>query len=291
MRRMREGWPKPGSAVPRSLAIRARAGDPVEEPRALVTAGRDAIADDGSDRPAAPPIRRGNRAIQESTVANAMAKDQIALMIHRRTALFSGLSLAGLWAISQPAVAQLSSQDSADLARIQAYLNGIRSLRARFIQTAPDGSLTQGVAMMQRPGKMRFQYDPPSPFLLVANYGILFFHDSQLNQTTNIPLSRTPLGILLGDQVALSGAVTVTRFVRLPGQLQVSLVRSDNPGEGTLTLIFADNPLTLRQWIVLDQQGKQTRVSFTNLDVGAAVDAKLFDYRDQAGGGQAGGGG
>ena len=183
----------------------------------------------------------------------------------------------------------MSTQDRADLARIEAYLNGIRSLKAHFVQTAPDGSITQGLAVMQRPGRMRFQYDPPSPFLLIANYGILFFHDAQLNQTTNIPLSRTPLGILLGEQTTLSGEVNVTRFVRLPGQLQVSMVRSASPGEGTLTLIFSDNPLTLRQWIVLDQQGKQTRVAFTNMEVGAAIDAKLFDYRN-VGNSSAGGG-
>jgi outer membrane lipoprotein-sorting protein len=157
------------------------------------------------------------------------------------------------------------------------------------VQTAPDGQVSEGVALMQRPGKMRFQYDPPSPFLLIANYGILFFQDAQLGQTTNIPLSRTPLGILLGDRTSLSGDVAVTKFVRLPGQFQVSLVRSASPGEGTLTLIFADNPLTLRQWIVVDQQGKQTRVTFTNMEVGANVDAKLFDYRNQSSG-QAGGG-
>ena len=201
-------------------------------------------------------------------------------MIHRRTALASGLSFAALWSSSRDAEAQSSAQDHADLSRIEAYLNGIRSLKARFMQTAPDGAITQGVALMQRPGKMRFQYDPPSPFLLVANYGILVFHDAQLNQTSNIPLSRTPLGILLGDHTTLSGDVTVTKFVRLPGQLQVSLVRTSSPGEGTLTLLFADNPLTLRQWIVLDQQGKQTRVAFTEMEVGAAVDARLFDYHD-----------
>lgn len=137
---------------------------------------------------------------------------------------------------------------------------------------------------MQRPGKMRFQYDPPTPFLLVANYGILFFHDAQLNQTTNIPLGRTPLGILLADQVALSGEVAVTKFVRFPGQLQVTMVRTANPGEGALTLIFADNPLLLREWIVTDQQAKQTRVSFTNTEIGVALDARLFDYRNQGGG-------
>jgi outer membrane lipoprotein-sorting protein len=94
---------------------------------------------------------------------------------------------------------------------------------------------------------------------------------------------------LLADHATLSGDVTVTRFVRLPGQLQVTLVRTANPGEGTLTLNFADNPLVLRQWIVVDQQGKQTRVTFTNMEVGAAVDAKLFEFRDVPSG-QTGGG-
>ncbi len=183
---------------------------------------------------------------------------------------------------AQAQQAQLSAQDRADLSRIEEYLNGVRSLKARFVQVAPNGDITQGVALMQRPGRMRFQYDPPSPFLLIANYGILFFHDSQLNQTTNIPLSRTPLGILLADRTALSGDVAVTKFVRLPGIIEVSLVRTGSPGEGTLVLIFADNPLTLKQWIVFDQQGKQTRVTFTNMEVGANVDARLFDYRREA---------
>jgi outer membrane lipoprotein-sorting protein len=209
-----------------------------------------------------------------------MSKDQITAMIYRRAALVAGLSLAGSWALPRIAVAQLSNQDHADLSRIEAYLGSIRSLKARFEQTAPDGDVTQGVALMQRPGRMRFQYDPPSPFLLIANYGILFFHDSQLNQTTNIPLSRTPLGILLGDHPTMSGDVAVTKFVRQPGQIQVTLVRSANPDEGALTLIFADNPLTLRQWVILDQQGKQTRVAFTNMEVGATVDARLFDYHN-----------
>jgi outer membrane lipoprotein-sorting protein len=102
-------------------------------------------------------------------------------------------------------------------------------------------------------------------------------------------LSQTPLGILLGDQISLSGNVTVTKFVRLPGQLQVSLVRTSSPGEGTLTLIFADNPLQLRQWSVVDQQGKTTRVAFTSLEPGATIDPRLFEFSGMPRG--AGGGG
>lgn len=204
----------------------------------------------------------------------------MARMINRRTALLSGLSLVGLRAVTGVAAAQMSGQDQADLARIEAYLNSIRTLKARFVQTASDGSTASGIALLQRPGKMRFQYDPPTPFLLVANHGFLTFVDSQLNQTSHIPLSRTPLGILLSDRVALSGEVTVTKLEHLPGQLQISLVRTANPGEGTLTLIFADNPLVLRQWIVLDQQGKQTRVAFTNMDVGASINSSEFEHQD-----------
>jgi outer membrane lipoprotein-sorting protein len=211
-------------------------------------------------------------------------------MVDRRTLILASLAAAGLPVLSVRAEAQVSPQDRADLARIETYLNGIRSMRSHFVQTAPDGSVSQGTALLQRPGKMRFQYDPPSPFLLVANYGILVFHDAQLNQTSNIPLGRTPLGILLADHVSLTGDITVTRFVRLPGQLQVTLVRTASPGEGSLTLIFADNPLVLRQWVVMDQQGKQTRVTLTNMEVGANVDAKLFEYHELPGGGQIGGG-
>ncbi len=198
-------------------------------------------------------------------------------MVHRRAALLAGLSLAVFR--SREADAQRSPQDLADIARIEAYLDGIRSLKARFVQVAPNGGVAQGDAFIQRPGRMRFQYDPPSPFLLVVNYGILVFHDAQLDQTSNIPLSRTPLGILLADRVVLSGGVTVTNLLRLPGRLQVTLVRTASPGEGSLTLIFEDNPLTLRQWVLVDQQGKQTRVTLNNMDVGSPLDPKLFEYR------------
>ena len=83
----------------------------------------------------------------DSPVANPASKDQIAPMIDRRTALLAGFSIAGLPVFGRRAAAQASPQDRADLARIEAYLNGVRSLRARFVQTAPDGNVTQGVAL------------------------------------------------------------------------------------------------------------------------------------------------
>ncbi len=171
---------------------------------------------------------------------------------------------------------QPTPQDQADLKRIEGYLDGMRTLKARFLQVAPNGATSQGTAWMERPGRMRFQYNPPSPLLLVAGYGVVMFHDSSLGQTSNIPLSQTPLGILLADQVHLGGDVTVTDMQRLPGQIQVSLVRTASPGDGTLTLIFADNPLVLRQWTVLDAQRQETRVTLYNVEIGGKFDPKLF---------------
>ncbi len=173
--------------------------------------------------------------------------------------------------------AKLSPQDQTDVARIETYLNGVKSLKARFTQVAGDGGVSQGTAWLERPGRMRFQYDPPAPFVLIASHGQLIFHDESLGQTSNIPLSRTPLGILLADHVTLSGAVTVTGMQRLPGQIQLTLVRTDSPGDGSLTLIFADPPLMLRQWTVVDAQRRETHVTLYNAQTGGNFDPQLFE--------------
>ena len=174
----------------------------------------------------------------------------------------------------------LSPQDQADVTRIEAYLNGLHTLKAHFLQVAPTGAVAQGTAWLERPGRMRFQYDPPSPLLLVAGHGLVVFHDQQLNQTTNIPLGQTPLGILLAPDVKLSGAVTITGLRRQPGQLEISLVRTASPADGTLVLTFADNPLVLRQWEVIDAQRQATRVTLYNVQLGGSFDPKLFEYTD-----------
>jgi outer membrane lipoprotein-sorting protein len=199
-------------------------------------------------------------------------------MFRRRIILLSATALLfpGVLARSAPAGPR-SAQDQADIARVESYLNGLKSLKAHFMQVAQDGGISEGTAWLERPGRMRFQYDPPSPFLLIAAHGVLTFHDSALQQTSNIGLNRTPLGILLADKVDLSGAVTVTNIQRLPGQLQVTVVRTDSPGDGSLTLIFADQPLTLRQWTVVDPQRRETHVTLYNAQLGGSFDPQLFE--------------
>jgi outer membrane lipoprotein-sorting protein len=214
--------------------------------------------------------------------------------VKRRTLILSPL-FAALPLVARPAHAQalaLSARDRADLARIETYLNGLHTLKARFLQVAPDGRTAEGVAWLDRPGRMRFQYDPPSPLLLVAGHGLFFFNDSQLKQTTNLPLDATPLGLLLRDNLRLSGDVTVTGLARLPGQIQITMVRTSSPNDGSLTLIFSDSPLALRQWSVIDAQRHETRVTLFNIELGGSFDQKLFVFtpEDTGGGGRGSGG-
>ena len=195
---------------------------------------------------------------------------------------FGAILAAGVPAFA-PAFAQaveLSPQDQADLARIQTYLDGVRTLKARFLQIAPNGEQSQGTAWLERPGRMRFEYDPPAPYLLVAGNGIATFYDAGLKQTSNIPLGATPLGVLLSDHLNFTRDVTVTDFTRYPGQIQVTVVSKSNPGEGSLTLFFNDNPLALRGWAVLDAQRRLTRINLFNVQRGGNFDPHLFIFID-----------
>ena len=201
----------------------------------------------------------------------------------RRTLLALPLRTLPLLARAPRAHAEapaLSAVDLADIARIEAYLDGVHTLKARFLQVAPDGATSQGLTWMERPGRMRFQYDPPTPLLLVAGHGLFVFYDRQLHQITNLPLGQTPLGLLLQDHLRLSGDVTVTGIFRQPGELQVTLVRSASPGDGSLTLVFADKPLALRQWSVIDAQRQETRVSLFDVELGGSFDQEMFALVD-----------
>ncbi len=173
----------------------------------------------------------------------------------------------------------LTPADRGWIDRIQDTLNAITTLKGRFQQIAPDGRRSTGKMWLDRPGRMRFEYDKPSPLLLVAGGGRLVFTDSALKQTTEIPLDKTPLGLLLRPQLSLSGDVTVTGFRHDNGMLQVALVRTASPSDGSLTVFMTETPLALRGWSVVDAQGRETRIDLFDLAAGGAMPGGLFDTR------------
>ncbi|KXV67695.1 hypothetical protein AD951_15630 [Acetobacter malorum] len=170
----------------------------------------------------------------------------------------------------------LSASDKVWLGKIEKALNSVTTFQAHMQQLDADGKRTTGVVLMQRPGQMRLAYDPPTPLLLVANQGKVVFRDNQLDQTTVIPMERTPLGLLLRQHVSLANDVTITGFQHEGGLVQVTVVRTSSPGDGSLTLVFYDNPVALRSWSVVDAQGRETRVTLFDVKSGISIPAGTF---------------
>jgi len=181
---------------------------------------------------------------------------------------------------ADPHAVVLSDSDQAQLRGIETYLNGLHTLKAKFLQIGPDGATTTGTAWLDRPGRMRFEYDPPSPLLLVAGHGTVVFRDNKADQTSNIPMEQTPLGLLLRNEIRLSGDVTVTDFQHSPGKLQITAVKTASPGDGSLTLIMNADPMALEGWSVVDAEGRQTRVQLSQAVLGGQFDPALFVFVD-----------
>lgn len=184
-------------------------------------------------------------------------------------------------AIAAPPVpVALSPSDSAELQRITAYLDGIHTMTAHFQQQAAKGGVATGSVWLARPGKMRFQYDPPNELLLLADAFYLYSWDPDLKQMSRVGLKSTPAWFLLRQPISFTDGVVVTRFEHSGNTVRVSVVESAEPDAGSLTMVFSDNPLTLRQWTVVDQQGRVTNVALTDAQYGVPIDPKLFQYHD-----------
>lgn len=178
--------------------------------------------------------------------------------------------------------ARLPDGDARAVSRVESYLDGIDTMHARFRQTSSNGARAQGEVWIDRPGKLRFEYDDPTPILLVSNGRMLLHYDKELEQTSYVPISETPLWFLVREDIDLSRIddYELAKVERGEAGLRLHIVQDGGaPGEpGSLTLVFADEPLRLKQWTVVDQQGIRTRVALMNPKFGVAVDSDRFDF-------------
>lgn len=204
-----------------------------------------------------------------------------------KTQAFALLAAATLIAApAAPASAQtrapaaaLSAQDRALVQRAGAYLQGLTTARGRFVQTDAAGRVTRGAYFLKRPGKIRFEYDAPSRLVVAADGYNVKMHDPRLNTFDQYPLSATPLTLFLARNINLDrGGVTEVR--RLGDAFSITVRDTQRRAEGAITLVFSNNSNTLREWTVVDAQGRRTRVQLTNLTRGGALPDSLFVLRD-----------
>lgn len=160
------------------------------------------------------------------------------------------------------------------------YLNGLGTLKARFLLTAADGSQQIGTFYLNRPGKLRFEYDPPAKDFIVADGLLIYFYDAELKQQSNAPIGQTLADFLLRKNITLKDDVTVDRVMQGGGLLQITLHQTDDPGAGSLTLGFTEKPFQLKKWRVVDPQNQIVEVELFQVETGLKLDSNLFQYRD-----------
>jgi outer membrane lipoprotein-sorting protein len=183
-----------------------------------------------------------------------------------------------LCAFVSPAFAALSDQDKADLARVSDYLNTLQRIEAAIMQVNPDGSVIGGKLKIQRPGKLRLDYDPPNNSLLIADGSFVHFWDAPMKETSSVPQGGSPAALILDAQINFDKGMTVTKVERIKNTIEVTMYKTDDRGNGEITLVLEDKPLQLRQWRVRDAQNSITTVTLQNMDTNPQFAGGTFVY-------------
>ena len=161
---------------------------------------------------------------------------------------------------------------------LSGYLNKLQTAQGEFTQINDDGSISTGTILIKRPGKVRFEYNPPETALVVAGSNTVVIYDKKSNQPPETyPLSRTPLSIILAKQVDLGRAKMVTGHSYDGTATTVTAQDPEHPEYGNIQLKFTANPVELRQWIINDGNGGQTTVILGNLKKGGNIPNSKFD--------------
>lgn len=199
-------------------------------------------------------------------------------------ALLVLLAVPMLMGASHPAPPHRPALDDADRATldaISARLNELATVKGEFTQINPDGSTSEGTFFISKPGKMRFEYKPPTPTLIVADGKTVAVANTKLNTVDRYPLSETPLGLVLGNEVDLKNDTAVVDVEHQQGSIVVGARTNANMSRANISLVFSDPGYELRQWTVIDNQGLTTTVALRDLVAGAPLSPSLFLLPDR----------
>jgi outer membrane lipoprotein-sorting protein len=181
------------------------------------------------------------------------------------------------WAAkAKAAPIELSDEQKDSVSKINAFMNSFQSMRGDFIQVSPKGQTSRGIVLISKPGKMRFEYEPPNPLLIVSDGKWLTIKNKVKERGDQFPLSSTPLRIVVAPEVNLLAEANVIGFEKKDDL--VSLALQDKKGSlgGYLILVFDEASNALQQWIIVDGKGRRTAVQLANLEFGQKFDPKLF---------------
>ena len=209
-----------------------------------------------------------------------VTKTERAIDSRRRALLGAGLAafsavLAGAVSSDLALVRPAAAEVSAAAQKIADHFSSVQTMSGEFVQFGPRGEQTGGKFYIQRPGKIRFNYDKPSSTTVVSDGRSVVVENVKLRTADLYPLSRTPLKLLLDDRIDLSGG----RVESVKEENDLTTIRlADRSvfGSAKITMMFDPKSYELRQWTITDAQGKDTTVMIFNVKQGVQLDPKLF---------------
>jgi outer membrane lipoprotein-sorting protein len=175
-----------------------------------------------------------------------------------------------------PPVTRADPQDDALVTRAVAYLDALTAAKGSFQQTDPRGVTVTGAFYLARPGRARFQYDPPSGLLITSDGKTVIMSDSRLKTFQHFALSSTPLALFLADHIRLDRGAKVVRVEHNADTFSITARDSHGLSQGQVTLYFAEAPLRLSGWALIDAQGRATQVALGPLSPMSDPDPGLF---------------
>lgn len=176
---------------------------------------------------------------------------------------------------------ELTEQQVTVLNQINDYLNNTTDLNGRFLQINPDDGEQKGKFFLKRPGRIRFDYSPPSLQRIIANGEYLSIEDRDIDTVDRFPLENTPFRILLAEKVDIHRDAIIRSIVETDEQVSVKMVDRKGSAIGEIELFFNKDPqFELAEWKVIDAQGQITRVILSYLDYEKKIDEKLFKFEE-----------
>lgn len=183
---------------------------------------------------------------------------------------------AGLALVALPQIAMAAAADPSAAQKIADHFSSVKTMMGEFVQFGPRGEQTGGKFFIQRPGKLRFNYDKPSPMRVIADGKNVVIGNVKLKTWDLYPLSKTPLSLLLSEKIDLGNKLV--RDVKQEADL-TTIVLGDKTifGDSTITLMFDPKTFDLRQWTITDVQAKDTSVMIFNVQNGVQLDPSVFE--------------
>jgi len=181
-------------------------------------------------------------------------------------------------AILSLATAMPAMAEKLSLKQISNYFNALKTAKSDFMQISDDGSVQTGTLFIQRPGKMRFEYDPPQKALVLAsNNAVAIFDSRAKGEPETYPLKRTPLSIILARKVNLQSANAVIGHTYDGNHTIVTAQDPKNPDIGRIQMKFSASPVTLDEWVIQDAHGGRTTIRLGDTETGMSYPRAFFD--------------